>query len=516
MSNKPNVLIFMPDEVQAEIVRDDHPCLTPRLDAFKKEGINFSQAYTPSPHCCPSRATFMTGLYPSRHGVFNNVCTSTAHQKFVNPDVRCFSEDLEAVGYNLYFSGKYHISSEETPKDRGWKEVSLYEQPYVADQGVLEKQFKEDVVNYYGEHRDQVPAQRCAGEMLRPGWPSWTTYGQVREHIEDMFWYQKAVKPGIDCLKQLKNEAEPWCLYVSTDMEGNSECLREFLEMYKVDDVELPPSFDDKMHDKPNIYQRMRYQNLAQLSEEEIKQSMIHYWANCSLEDHYFGLLLDALEATGQADNTIVIFVADHGDYNFAHGMNFMGIPPFREAYHVPALVRWPNGIANPGREVDALVSLADFAPTLNDICDAPSSQIMSGQSLAPFLNESTADWRDALLCQCNGNENYFTQRIIFDDHYKYVYNAFDFDELYDLHADPYEMTNLAHPNRMQQDDPHQGVVADRDSYTPWPKLHPNLEPVRKEYMAKMWRQMQIEEDMFFNGFMPCAMANYGPFVGIK
>ena len=139
-----------------------------------------------------------------------------------------------------------------------------------------------------------------------------------------------------------------------------------------------------------------------------------------------------------------------------------------------------------------------------------------AGASLTPFFNGQPENWRSELLCQCNGNENYFTQRIIFDEHYKYVFNSFDFDELYDLKNDPLELVNLAHPSLVPQDSPHQGLNSDRDSYTPWPKLKPELEPVRKAYMGKMWRQMQIEEDMFFNGFLPCALANYGPFSGIE
>jgi arylsulfatase A-like enzyme len=79
--DRPNILIFMPDQQQGATILPGHPCITPNLDRFGQEGLIFSRAYCPAPHCCPSRATFMTGLYPSEHGVFNNVDTDTARPR---------------------------------------------------------------------------------------------------------------------------------------------------------------------------------------------------------------------------------------------------------------------------------------------------------------------------------------------------------------------------------------------------------------------------------------------------
>ena len=79
-------------------------------------------AFCPSPHCCPSRATFFTGLYPSGHGVWNNICNQQALSRGLKPGVRLWSEDLAEAGYRMHYSGKWHVSVEESPRDRGWTE----------------------------------------------------------------------------------------------------------------------------------------------------------------------------------------------------------------------------------------------------------------------------------------------------------------------------------------------------------------------------------------------------------
>ena len=91
---RPNILIFLVDEMQFDVTQPSSPCQMPALQKFAEEGVTFTRAFTPSPHCCPSRATLMTGVYPSRHGVFNNVETDTAHQFGLNPGVRTFAQKL--------------------------------------------------------------------------------------------------------------------------------------------------------------------------------------------------------------------------------------------------------------------------------------------------------------------------------------------------------------------------------------------------------------------------------------
>ncbi len=191
--------------------------------------------------------------------------------------------------------------------------------------------------------------------------------------------------------------------------------------------------------------------------------------------------------------------------------MQYMGIPAFREAYHVPAVVRWPAGIKNPGRHVPQLVSLSDFAPTFLELAGAGKDPTLSGGSLVPFMkDEQPGEWRDALFSQTNGNEVYYTQRAVWTKEWKYVYNAFDFDEMYNLAEDPQELVNLIHPSRL---DP----MPDADpAENPWPPLPPALNRIRKDMMRRIWEFALRHGDMCLNPFPPVAVASFGPGIALE
>jgi arylsulfatase A-like enzyme len=208
----------------------------------------------------------------------------------------------------------------------------------------------------------------------------------------------------------------------------------------------------------------------------------------CTYLDDLFGELLKALEETGQADNTFVLYCSDHGDYLGDHGLFHKGVPAFSGAYHVPAVIRWPNGIKNPGRTVDAMVSLADFAPTFTELSGISPDPDLTGQSLVPFLKDQKPEgWRKVVCTQCNGVENYFTQRMVFDQNFKYVYNGFDYDELYDLRNDPHEMVNLQHD--------------------------PRYDDVKRSLIKQMWRFACEQKDGLgtAGGYIMVSTAPWGP-----
>jgi len=122
MPDRPNILIIMSDHERADVLDPAHRCPTPHATRLAEEGVRFTGAYTVCTHCCPSRASFMTGMYPSRHGVFNNVSNPTAVHRGLYPGVRTWSENLAAAGYAMRYTGKWHVSADEDPRDRGWEE----------------------------------------------------------------------------------------------------------------------------------------------------------------------------------------------------------------------------------------------------------------------------------------------------------------------------------------------------------------------------------------------------------
>jgi arylsulfatase A-like enzyme len=510
--DRPNILIFMPDQQQGATVLPDHPCITPNVERLAREGVMFTQAYCPAPHCCPSRASFQTGLYPSEHGVFNNVDTDTAIHTNPYPGLTYFGQLLRDSGYDLAYSGKWHVARDQFPEDHGWTNLNPRHVKFVPGErrrpSAWEKARME--LNETGT--------RKPGEVLRPGWGNTRLYGSYDpkgpKGYEGTSDYE-IVRRGVEGMQNLASGDKPWCLMVSNS-GGHDRYIapRNFVDKYNPELIKPPPSFRDTLEDKPRIYQRMRYEYWAQLSDDEVRQAIAHYWAKLTMQDALLGELLIALEKSGQAENTIVVYTSDHGDYAGAHGLWAKGVPSFHEGYNIPCVIRWPRGIAKCGRKLDAFVSTTDFAPTFLEAAGISSSAVkMSGHSLLPWLQgERPSNWREAIFEQLNGVELYYTQRIVMTHHYKYAYNGFDYDELYDLKRDPHEMVNLAFPNVKQacaRVEVGRGLENRRD--VPWPPLDPDLAEVRRDLLKRMWEFAQEHNDQIFNPYITVAMAPLGP-----
>ncbi|MBN1670462.1 MAG: sulfatase-like hydrolase/transferase [Kiritimatiellae bacterium] len=475
---RPNVLIFMTDHQRGDTVLPASPAKAPNVAKLRKQGVTFSETFCPAPHCCPARATFMTGLYPAQHGVWHNVNVANAITRGLAEGVRTWCEDYADAGYRMWYSGKWHISMTESPVDRGWHVCP-------GTSGDYSKQRPENRWDAYKTlARQPPPASRGEAQILRPGYPSYTMYGTNDGNRHDV----KIVDEAIEAIGRLGTEQtdQPWCVFAGcTGPHDPYYVPQRFLDMYDPDKIDLPPSFHDEMRDKPNFYRRTR-DLFDQLTEREHREGIRHYLAYCTFLDDQFGRLLDALDRTGQGENTIVMYVADHGDYMGEHGLWCKGVPCFRGAYHVPLIVRWPKGIARPGRTVDELVSLADVAPTLLEAAGLAVTRPFVGTSLVPFFTDRLpGEWRDALFTQTNGNELYAIQRSVFTKELKFVYNGFDYDELYDLRTDPHEIRN----------------VVDKPEYAA---------DVRR-LMRRIWQFSHQTGDTCINPYIMVRFAQYGP-----
>jgi arylsulfatase A-like enzyme len=166
---------------------------------------------------------------------------------------------------------------------------------------------------------------------------------------------------------------------------------------------------------------------------------------------------------------------------------------------------------------VDAFVSTTDFSPTILEAAQASVSPRISGSSLMPWLrNDASPQWRDALFTQMNGVELYYTQRIVMTRDYKYVYNGFDYDELYDLRADPGETRNLAFPDlAAARAATLRGSGEATTDRSVWPPMPETLDAARKDLLSRMWKFAQQHNDQIFNEYITVAMAPLGPGVSL-
>lgn len=486
MPTQPNILIFMSDQQQGDTLDPAHPCQTMYSDRLAQDGLRFAQAYCPTAHCSPSRATFFTGQYPSRHGVFNNVSNPAAISRGIPRNLPTFAEALQAAGYRTLFAGKWHISAEENPKDRGWEEL-LVTAGTDAKMHVFSDQWRAGAYD---------SDERPYGSIKRPGWGDYRVFSSYQSQAPDGYSDHEdhaVTEVAKQALMELASGDQPWVLFVGTFGTHDPFIVPEqFLERYPLESIPLPANYHDTLVDKPGIYRRMRQQHWRQLTETEIRDAVRHYWAYCTLIDALFGDLLTTLDATGQSANTLVIRLSDHGEYMGAHGLFFKGVPAFREAHHIPLIMRLPNTIAQPGRVVDQFVNLADIYPTLLELAGASVPKGLTGRSLMPFLRgETPSNWRDAHYTQFNGVELYYSQRSVTTATHKYVYNGFDFDELYDLEADPLELVNRA-------DDP-------------------AYDAIKHDLVRRMWRFAAEEGDeRIFNPYGTVAFAPWGPADALK
>lgn len=225
---------------------------------------------------------------------------------------------------------------------------------------------------------------------------------------------------------------------------------------------------------------------------QEQKESIRHFYAFCSYEDEMFGRILNQVEQSGQMENTLLLYVSDHGDYIGAHGLWAKGLPCFREAYHICSMAGG-GVVQQAGRTDCSRISLADWAPTFLELAGAPARP-MEGRSLAGLLRgEPPANPRTYTYTQTNGNEIYGIQRAVWNDQWKYVFNTFDYDELYDLEKDPGELHNLLH-----------GLENDEIDASPYG-------PVVRQLCRALWDFALQHQDNCVNPYIMTALAPYGP-----
>ncbi len=482
---KPNFLIIMTEHQQAATVEPGSPCRMPNvIERIAAPGIRFERAYTPCALCAPARASFFTGRYPTGHGMYNNYHSPPLMNADLFPDVRMFSDSLKKAGYALSYVGKWHISGTRTPADFSWHivpdgDVYLSSAPDLRERRERWQRFKE------GENPTDPAGLKDTVLLERPGWPEYALSGTHPGRLEDMTDYRRTAAAARE-LKRLAGSDQPWALYVGLiQIHDPYMPVEPYASMYDPRDVQLPASFHDDMADRPDIYRRLRRQIWSQLSEDHARQAIAAYWGLCTMTDDLVGMLLDALDDSGAAEDTLVLFCTDHGDQVGAHGLFLKGILPFEESYRVPMVARWPREVA-PGSVCEEFVTHCDIAPTLCEIGGGVPLEAVAGRSILPLLKgEVPGDWPATFFGQFCGTEVYYTQRIVSDKRFKYVFNAFSFDELYDLEADPHEMKNLA-----------------QDA---------SYEPVKKRLIGEFWRWVERSDDVLFESYPTVALVPYGP-----
>ncbi len=433
MSNRPNILFLMADQMQARVLNPDHVCQTPHLDRLAGAGVRFTRAYTPNNICSPTRASLMTGLMPHNHGVLEVLYPKVPDLHALRPDKVHWAECLVDAGYRTGYFGKWHIERDNALERFGW-------QVNGARGGALYNAWVAEVLDGKPLRPECDPAHYLQAPH---GYGSHLLYGVTdRPAAERSMGLTTTL--ALRYLKEVAQGDEPWCAFISLEEPHDPFVAgRAWYEHYAEQELLPPPNADDDLADRPGLYRRA--QGIwRQLNEEHKRTARACYFASISEIDAQFGRVLDWLKETEQLDDTIIVMCADHGDLLGAHGLFFKDISAFEEVYQVPLIVRGP-GIAQ-GAVCEGRVGLHDLCPTLLDLANCEPIAGTDARSFAGLLREPTevADEWTRGYAEYFGNRHRLTQRVVWDGPWKFVFNGFDFDELYRLDEDPYEVKNLA------------------------------------------------------------------------
>jgi arylsulfatase A-like enzyme len=409
-------------------VAADSPCLKPNLDALAAQGIRFGRCYTPNAVCSPARASLMTGVFPSTHGVWD--CVHTQRREWV--DLRgdrwpCFSRILADAGYHNGYFGKWHVEQSKQMDRFGWQEHD-FECQSRRVAAIPGSQVRVPKAGY----RDYLLAavDSDEGAATHPAFDRGIAF--IRAHAE-----AQRVRPP--------DQRQPFCCFVSTSEPHDPYVPpKSCFDRYDLDHVHLSPTLRDEPDGKPEVVARMR-RVWQDLGDDQWRRITAAYWASITFLDAEVGRIVSVLRETGLDENTLVVFTSDHGDMLGAHGLAAKGVgTAYEEVYNIPLLVRGP-GIRHGHEEQTALVNLVDVAPTLLDLCGATPLPEAQGRSFRALLegHAPSNDWEDS-YAEFFGQRFVYTQRIVWHGNWKYIFSPGGVDELYDLAADPFERANRA------------------------------------------------------------------------
>ncbi len=421
-SGRPNILVIMSDEHNASVMGcAGNPIIhTPSLDGLARDGVVFDACYCASPLCVPSRLSFTTGKYASRVGAWNNDCELPA------PDYPSLPAALNAAGYESFLCGKMHYAAD---RRYGFREIG----------GNMNRSTKTG----RGTRRDADDLAPTPGISER--FEQFHTNDTSNGMDHDL-----AVTRGVqEFLKGRKQEDAPFFLLAGYITPHFPLIVpQKYWEEYKgkVPMPVIPEGYLDKL---PRNYKHLRVGfNMEDVPEDVVRRGRELYYGLVQWTDERVGEVLRALETAGLAENTVVIYTADHGENMGEHGLWWKNCV-YDTAARVPLIMRWPGRWPGRQHRTEAC-SLLDVVRTIADIGHARMPKDCNGDSMLGWLDHPDTKWKDLAASEYYAHNIASGYAMVRMGQYKYVYHTPANAghpaerELYDLKADPGELNNLA------------------------------------------------------------------------
>ena len=435
MPARPNILVILVDDLRFdEFGAGGHPYMkTPHIDRIADEGAFFDRAFHTTPICSPNRASILTGQYASRHGIIDNVARDLASYRIPNYHV-----ELQRLGYETAHIGKWHMGNSGKPRP-GYDFWIAYDghgrlnDPRLNEQGkyVQRKGYITDIMN-------RMAVDYVQGKHAKP-WSLWFAHKAVHPDAEQAA--DGTFKMDGYVTAERHKDLYKGCVFPK---KPNMLSAKEI--------VKQKPAWAEAIELRKTPESRELLDAIHSGEQEEIRLRA----AMMASVDEGVGMLFDALERTGQLDNTFIVFLGDNGYFFGEHGIGPERRFAYEEGIRSPFLVRYPK-LAKAGSRIDDLVLLQDVAPTLLELAGGKAGKHVQGRSVMPLLaggkRKSAAPWRKSILIEYWAENAYpwlvnMTYKAVRTRRYKYIHwvnrslNG-ELDELYDLDRDPFEILNV-------------------------------------------------------------------------
>jgi choline-sulfatase len=417
---RPNVLFLICDDLNCDIGCYGHPLVkTPNIDRLAKMGVRFERAHCQYPLCGPSRASFMTGLYPDQTLIHRNSIYIREHL----PNVNTMSQMFRDANYMATRIGKiYHYN---VPKHIG---TSGHDDPYSWN----------NTINPEGRdvHDEDQIFSLIPGSF--GGTLSWLAAEGTDEEQTDGIAAIEADK----MLRRYAADGTSFFLAVGLYRPHTPYVApKKYFEMYPTEQITVPTVPEGYLDTLPQPARKSitRKKQNNNLPDRLARQAIQAYYASITFADAQLGKILNALEDTGLAKNTIIVFTSDHG-YHMGEHDYYQKTTLFENATHVPLIIAGP-GVTAEGQSTRTFAEMVDFYPTLAELSGLEAPAYTAGVSLVPALKDVSATPRTSAYTQ------YGTGYSIRTDRYRYTEwgeNGKDGAELYDHETDPEELHNLA------------------------------------------------------------------------
>ena len=438
--SQPNVLILMCDQMQARRMGFvDGIAHTPNLDELAAHGVHFPNAISVHGQCAPSRCAFMTGMSPHECNVMVNTGFH-GHCGHLTTKNRTFAHEFQDAGYTTAHFGKSHLGS--PLRMMGFDVGECIDGHFPKGKEPIERI----------KVREQMQARDEYAEEA--AWPETSTH-------------YKYLKQGLEWLDTYQPDEGPLLFMYDTNLPHPPFYYEpEWEQMFRPEDMVLPRSYyEETWEGKPEFLKKHAIGGPHKLeSEAQIREEMAQYYTLIAAVDKACGQIIDRFKAKGMWDNTIVLFLSDHGDMMGAHGMRRKGCIPYEELYNVPCIMKLPKGMQAARSTVDDLIVSTDIPGALLELAGVKASSPFTDSDVVRALHRDAPPKDEHVFFEHYaawwGIHPFYGIRTTTMKYVRY-YGEDDTEEMYDLAADPDELHNIVNDPACQNEKQRLAKLAD-------------------------------------------------------